>query len=300
MTYGPHPMLGNWMLPVEIVLSPTWWHYHEGITFDEDFFFHPAKRVEAERKMEQVLYERCGRFGLGSDHGKLLPMVGPVHLAAGFLLSEMLGCTVNFVADGPPLVHLANRDSLDLSPETAFRSPAYRRWESLCDALREKRGGLVGDANWGGILNSALDLRRQSLFFDMLDRPQEVSQYFNSIAAVIKQFTDAMLRQIGSTSISVNRTVRCMRKPVFLHSECSLVMTSVSDYERFLMPLGIDWSRTHRPFGIHYCGKDLHRYAEVFSPLAATRFSGRRFWWRRGQVAASVAKHVPQHPLQSR
>ena len=76
----------------------------KGITFDEDFFFHPAKRVEAERRMENALYRRWGRFGLGADHDKPLPVVGPVHLAAGFLLSEMLGCTVEYAADGPPLV----------------------------------------------------------------------------------------------------------------------------------------------------------------------------------------------------
>jgi hypothetical protein len=58
MTQGPHPLLQNEMLPVEIVLAPGWWHRHEGITFDEDYFFHPAKRVEAERQMEDALYER--------------------------------------------------------------------------------------------------------------------------------------------------------------------------------------------------------------------------------------------------
>ena len=51
------------MLPVDIVLHPSWWYRHTGITFDEDFFFHPARRVEAERKMEQTLHERWGRYG---------------------------------------------------------------------------------------------------------------------------------------------------------------------------------------------------------------------------------------------
>ncbi len=37
-------MLQETTLPVEIVLAPGWWHRHEGMTFDEDFFFHPAKR----------------------------------------------------------------------------------------------------------------------------------------------------------------------------------------------------------------------------------------------------------------
>jgi hypothetical protein len=267
MTQGPHPLLHNEMLPVEIVLAPGWWNRHEGITFDEDFFFHPAKRVEVERQMENALYQRWGRFGLGVDHDKSLPVVGPVHLAAGFLLSEMLGCTVEYAADSPPLVRAANRENLELSPEAAFRSPAYRRWQSLCDALQTKHGGLLGDVNWGGVLNLALDLRGQNLFLDMLDKPAEVPRFFSGIAAVIERFTQTMFAKTGSTSISVNRTVRCLRPTVFLHSECSLTMVSTGDYQRFLMPFDTDWSRRLRPFGIHYCGKDPHRYADVFARL---------------------------------
>ena len=260
-------MLHNEMLPVEIVLAPAWWHRHEGIAFDEDFFFHPAKRVEAEQRMEKALYQRWGRFGLGADHDRRLPLVGPVHLAAGFLLSEMLGCTVEYAADSPPLVRAANRESLDISPEAAFQSPAYRRWESLCDALQTKHGGLLGDVNWGGVLNLALDLRGQALFLDMLDMPAELSHFFSHIAAVIERFTQTVFEKTGSTSISVNRTVRCIRPTVYLHSECSLTMVSTADYERFLMPIDADWSKRRRPFGMHYCGKDPHRYADVFARL---------------------------------
>jgi hypothetical protein len=61
-----YALLGNDLLPVETVLHTSWWHAHAGITFDEDFFYHPAKRVESERRMEAVLYERFGRHGLGA------------------------------------------------------------------------------------------------------------------------------------------------------------------------------------------------------------------------------------------
>ncbi len=121
--------------------------------------------------------------------------------------------------------------------------------------------------NWSGVLNLALDLRGQALFLDMLDKPAEVPRFFSGIAAVIERFTQTMFAKTGSTSISTNRTVRCLRPAVYLHSECSLTMVSTGDYERFLMPLDADWSRRLRPFGIHYCGKDPHRYADVFARL---------------------------------
>ena len=272
MRHGPAPMLQNEMLPVDIVLAPAWWHQHEGMTFDEDFFFHPVKRVESEQRMEQAIYDRWGKFGLGVDRDHPLPVVGPVHLAAGFLLSEMLGCSVEYVADGPPLVHPANRQDLDLSPHTAFDSPAYQRWDILCDTLKKKYGDLTGDVNWSGILNLALDLRGQTLFLDMLDNPEDVSRFFGGIASVIEQFTNIVLQRTGSTSISVNRTVRWLPDPVHLHSECSLTMISTTDYERFLMPFDVRWNQQYSSFGIHYCGGDPHRFAELFGRLPRLDF----------------------------
>ena len=46
--------------PVDIVLAPEWWHRHTRMTIDRDYFFHPAKRVEEEARMEKVLHERWG------------------------------------------------------------------------------------------------------------------------------------------------------------------------------------------------------------------------------------------------
>ena len=44
-------------------------------------------------------------------------------------------------------------------------------------------------------------------------------------------------------------------------------MISEAFYERFLMPIDVAWSQHHRPFGIHYCGPDPHRYAQTFAKL---------------------------------
>jgi len=44
-------------------------------------------------------------------------------------------------------------------------------------------------------------------------------------------------------------------------------MISVKDYEATLMPIDAAWSQRFRPFGIHYCGEDPHRFAASFSKL---------------------------------
>jgi hypothetical protein len=258
--------IGKQILPVDIVLAPEWWFKNERITFDRDFFFHPARRVEVEQQMEKALYERWGRYGLGQHKDAKRPEIGAVHLAAGYLLSEMLGCEVNYTENHPPQVIAAHREDLSINVDDAFRSDAYRKTINLWDELKSRHGYLTGDINWGGILNLAMDMRGENIFMDMMMTPDAVNEYFQNISLVIEKFNDNLTKATGTTSISVNRAVRLFEKPVFLHSECSHTMISAEDYEQFLLPFDIEWSKK-RPFGIHYCGTDPHRMAEQFAKI---------------------------------
>jgi hypothetical protein len=277
------------ILPADIVLAPAWWFHNEGITFDEEFFYDPAKRVEVERKMEKVLYERWGKYGLGEDKDKDLPVVGAIHLAAGYLLSEMLGCKVEYKEDAPPQVICAKLEDLTISAEAAFESGARKKFERLTESLKAKYGYLTGDVNWGGILNIALDLRGETLFMDMFDKPNDVHYFLSEIANVIERFTQGLQKETGSTSISVNRNVRHLEPAVFLHSECSHTMISVEDYEKFLLTYDEQWSKKYRPFGIHFCGKDPDRYAEAFAQLGHLDFLD--IGW--GGDVAELRRHLP-------
>lgn len=258
--------LSNEILPVDIVLAPEWWNKNENISFDKDFFFHPLKRVEEEQKMEKALYERWGNYGLGRQKDEARPEIGAVHLAAGFLLSEMLGCHVNYSENHPPQVLPAHMETMEINPENAFRSSAFRQLSDMMVSMKKKYGYLTGDINWGGILNLAMDLRGENILMDMMMTPEEVNLYFDKIAQVIEKFTETVQAETGTTSISVNRDVRHIKQPVFLHSECSHTMISAEDYEAFLLPFDQKWSKK-RPFGIHYCGPDPHRMAASFAKI---------------------------------
>ncbi|MEI7422201.1 MAG: hypothetical protein WCK18_08905 [Prolixibacteraceae bacterium] len=256
----------NSILPVDIVLAPEWWYQNERITFDRDFFCHPLKRVEAEQRMEKILYERWGRFGLGLHKDQARPEIGAVHLAAGYLLSEMLGCQVNYSENHPPQVLPAHQELRKFDADAAFRSAAFRKITVLADSLKYKFGYLTGDINWGGILNIAMDLHGEEIFSDMMVTPNETKDYFTGIAGIIEKFTSFLVSETGTTSISVNRGVRHIQKPVLLHSECSHTMISEDDYREFLLPFDQEWSK-NRPFGIHYCGPDPHRMASSFAKI---------------------------------
>ncbi len=290
--HSPHyrnPALSNERLPVDVVLHPSWWYAHAGITFDEDFFFHPAKRVESERRMEQVLHERFGRYGLGADRDRDLPMVGAVHNAAGFLLSEMLGCEIRYRADAAPEIVPAQLETLEVDAERPFRSAAMRRFERLRDQLKTRYGHVLGDVNWGGVLNVALDLRGQNVLLDLADEPDKTRAQFRRLADVLERFATGIQTETGTSSISVNRNVRHFREPIFLHSECSHTMISARNYEQFLLPIDAEWSQRHRPFGIHHCGKDAHRFAASYAKLPQLDFLD--LGW--GGDVALLRRHLP-------
>jgi hypothetical protein len=260
-------ILKKTILPVDIVFHPSWWYKNTGITFDQDFFYDPLKRVESEKIMEKELYNRFGIYGLGMDRDKNLPLIGAVHNAAGYILSELLGCEVRYFEDSPPQVYPANHGELKICTDNIFKTPVFKRLEHLLDKMKSKYGYLCGDINWGGILNVALDLQSEKIFIDFFENPEETKSYLNSISQVIEKFTTYIKKETGTTSISVNRVVGHFDKPVFLHSECSHTMISAEDYENFLLPADIDWSRRFRPFGVHYCGHDPHRMAESFAKI---------------------------------
>ena len=49
-------------------------------------------------------------------------------------------------------------------------------------------------------------------------------------------------------------------------------MISEEDYRRFLLPIDQEWSMRHKPYGIHYCGKDPHRMASAFAEIERLAF----------------------------
>ena len=284
-----NPFIQSALLPADIVFHPSWWYKHAGISFDEDFFYHPLRRVEAEKQMEHELYERFGQFGLGADRKKDLPLVGAVHNAAGFILPEMLGCRVDYRADGPPQVIPMGAENLKVDIGIAFNSPVFKRFVTLQNKLKEKYGYVTGDTNWGGVLNIAMDLIGEKVFTNFFVEPEETKKKLLEIAHLIELFVAGISSETGTSSISVNRNVKNIEQPVFLHSECSHTMISTEQYEEFLLPVDIQWSKKYRPFGIHYCGNDPHRHAEAFAKIENLDFLD--VGW--GGDLKELRKHLP-------
>ena len=70
---------------------------------------------------------------------------------------------------------------------------------------------------------------------DMLETPNAAARFAADLAAIIERFVHYVAQATGSTSISVNRTVRHIKQPVYLHGECSNVMISTQALRAVLL-----------------------------------------------------------------
>jgi hypothetical protein len=262
-------------LPVDVVFHPSWWYHNYGLTFTEDFFFDPETRVESERRMRQALYERFGDLGLGEKDASPRPVVGPVHLAAGFMMSALLGCEVLFFPDASPEVlpaNLTDEQVMALEVPDIYTTSPMRELIAMMDALEEQYGYLEGDINWSGVQNVALDLRGQQLLLNYYDNPALVRHLFDVIARTLLEVMTYIRARTKTTSYAVNRIVGSVDPSINLHSNCSITMISAPMYEEYLLSYECYLAERMWPYGIHHCGTDLHRLAQSYAKVPETTF----------------------------
>ncbi len=255
-------------LPVEVVFHASWWHRHYGFTFDEGFFFDPVRRVESECRMRALLHERFGDLGLGEASAVPRPVIGPVHLAAGFLPSTVLGCQIKFVDDSTLEVlpaNLTDNQVLALEEPDLETNPAFRKLIDLMDALEAGFGRIEGDVNWEGVQNVALNLRGQQLFLDYYAQPALARRLLDVAARTISSMTNYVRRRTGTSSLSVNRIVGPVDPRISLHSNCTVTMISAATYHEFLLNHDRRLAADLWPYGIHYCGADMHKVRHEFA-----------------------------------
>ncbi|MBN2852662.1 MAG: hypothetical protein JXQ23_08005 [Clostridia bacterium] len=262
-------------LPVEIVFNPKWWHENAGINFDENFFFDAERRVDDEMKMRNYLYERFHIEGLGEKERIKKPVIGPVHLAAGYIIPQLFGCKIVYHIDGPPDViplNLSDDEIMHLIVPDLKNASPVNRLITMMDTLEKEYGYLEGDIDWSGVLNHALDIRGHQIFMDMYDDSKIAGHLFDILYETVLEFTEYMLSRTGSTSISVNPQTRNFRKKINLHSNCSVAMISNDMYEKNLLKYDILLSEHLQPYGIHHCGDNMEKVAKGYAKIPDVSF----------------------------
>ena len=262
-------------LPVEIVFHPNWWYNRAGITFDRDYFFNPDRRVKDEMKMRRYLWEKFGQFNYGEENPKPRPVIGPVHLAAGFMISSLWGCTIRYYENNSPVVesrHMTIEELDAMQPPDPEENPDFRDLFRLIKELKSRFGYVEGDIGWGNLQNLALDMTGHEIFLAYYDNPAAVHRIYDKMNRNIIEVLNLIREETGTTSISVNRSVGKVDPAINLQSNCSVQMISNETYEEFLLPHELTLSKRLQPYGIHHCGDNMHQVAPGYSKVKEACF----------------------------
>jgi len=255
-------------IPVDVVFHARWWHEHYGITFDEGFFVDPRRRVEDECRMRRALYERFGDLGLGERDARPRPIVGPVLLATGHVLTTLFGCEVIFrEATGPEVValNLGAEDVMALELPDLAKHPVWQAHVKMMDALEERFGYLEGDIPVHGIINAALEIRGQEFLIDLLENPALVDHLGWLIARTAIAMASEVRGRTGSSSITVNRIIEQIDPYIHIVPNCSLQMISPRTYQERLLKFDQYLLQELAPAGFHHCGGNGHLHAPVYA-----------------------------------
>ena len=252
-------------IPVEVIFNPNWWYRNHGISFDEPFYFDRHRRIANDVAMRRALYKR---FGIGGPDPQPRPIVGSQQVAGGFAVPALLGIEIRFSPSDAPWPVAA-----DLSRERALalRVPDIRatwpmdRLIADMDALEKDFGYVVGDFNTDGVLNTALQLRGQQLYFDMLEDEELVRHLFGVIAQTQIAVAEYVRMRTGTASVAVNRSILNVDPRIYVNSNCSVQMISPALYRKHLLPWECRLARSLAPFGIHHCGHNLQRFAPAYA-----------------------------------
>jgi hypothetical protein len=135
------------------------------------------------------------------------------------------------------------------------------------DALEAEFGQVVGDFDTDGVLNTALQLRGQQLFLDLLEDPELCAHLFSVVARTQARLAAYVASRTGTNSVSTNRSILQVDPKIYLHGNCSVQMISPALYERCLLPHERYLAERLPPYGVHHCGNNLHLFAQAYSQM---------------------------------
>jgi hypothetical protein len=255
------------MIPVNVVFSPDWWHRRFGVSFEEPFYLDPETRIANDLLMRRALHEL---FGIGTPDPKPRPVIGSRHIAGGFVLPALLGVHIRFTegqAAWPIPRNLDRASAMELRAPDVMNTWPMNLLHAQMDALELKFGYVTGDLNTGGLINNAMELRGNDLFFDLKEDPELTDHLFAVVAETIVTVSRCIRRRTGTTSIAVNRSILSVDSAIHLTSNCSVSMIAPTLYESRILPYEIQIAKELAPFGIHHCGGNLQKYASQYNQV---------------------------------
>ena len=260
------------MIPVEIVFNPNWWHLNYGICFDQSFYLDRQTRIDNDVIMRKALFDR---FGFGERNPSPRPLIGSMLVAGGFILPALFGVPIRFInneAPWPTGLAMTDEEIMKLQPPDLQNTWPMNILLQDVPILMDKFGYVIGDFDLDGLFNTALHLRGQQIFMDLMEEPTLVDHLFGVLAETYISVVNLMRSLTGSCSIATNRSIIHVDPSIFLHSNCSVSMVSPVLYKKTLLKYELYLAEKLQPYGIHHCGDNLHQFNNAYNQVPSVFF----------------------------
>ncbi len=255
----------------DITFHPKWWHKNAGIDFSKSFFDDPRTRIDYDITMRKTLFTRFGSFGLGEENPEPRPLLGTNLLAAGYLHSEILGCTIQYAPDNSPVVVPLNYELEDIADNPVYtglgNSKVWQKVEKQLAFLKQEYGTVESYINLMGVQNIAMDILGQDLMLAYYDDPESLHLLLRAITDCLKDTGKRLKEFSSSISEGVTAIIGRSHPETYLTSNCSCEMIPNALYEEFLLQYDIELAKEFKSYGIHHCGATMEHVINGYSKV---------------------------------
>ena len=246
---------------VSLGFTPRWFHSRLGMDLGERWHLDPEYRYETLVQMKEHLHETfpmVPEFVPEYDARGVERNCATIDGVYGIMPIPLLyGLTPVYRMDNWPEVksdgHLGKGDIDVLSPPDPGNASHMRQLLGQMEWIEKKAGRIHGYVNYQSVLNTALKVRGNEIFIDMMDDPGWTKRFFRHImenmAAVATLVQERQARS-GFTS------------GILTVSNCVMNMISPAQYEEFVLPLDLELSTRFPAFGVHTCNWDATPYLD--------------------------------------
>lgn len=243
----------------EIGFTPRWYRAALEIDFGERWHTDPAYREESLRRMAGEVRRRFPGLpiGCGDEGGEPEDLLTGTY--GGAFVAALYGMPIRYASDNWPANEhrfLDEEALANLTPPDLDASPLFEQLMAQVDLIARRRGPVAGFMNWQGVLNSAMRIRGQEVFTDMLLRPELARRLFRCIADTIRDGLRRVTERQRRSGVEYGHVTV---------SNCVVNMISPAQYREFLLPLDAELSREFGLIGIHNCAWDATPYLAEYA-----------------------------------
>ncbi|MCL2351754.1 MAG: hypothetical protein FWC55_04390 [Firmicutes bacterium] len=227
---------------LNIGFTDEWWYKKHGIRFDRAAFMDPLLKAAQQDKMNGVMRGLFDKWRFLTFPAASVEPFGHRYTPA------MFGAPIRYQIDQPPwaqTIKLEKDVIMSMEPVTEAElseHPCVKEIIRQCEVMKKAGRPASAQQNFGGVMNTAIYLRGDSLFYDFYDEPEMIRKLFGLIVDMILTSHEYFCKIDGHLS------------PIGI-GNCSVAMLSPEIYTEFVRPFDMrimEYARERGiSFGIH-------------------------------------------------